>query len=269
MARESERAAVFPGATAARTIRAGLPILLAFCAAIAGASVAIADQHDTQRFNRGACAAAYPGWVRGLVDAYNEAAIQDPEFVLTKVPVPASYKATPAEELGYRVGLMAGHVLGLQYGEELGRGARTPDAEADFEKMADSTRKLEQHVKQYCGDLAAGLDWETTQMDEAGTATVASLHEAQLAMHLALTTNQEAAGAERAARGVREAEAKGEHAEADAWREVARTTAGWSEDFAKMTKGRAAAGRDEALRALSDATAAADRARKAVEDAGG
>jgi len=251
-----------------RHLERGTVVFLVCCAVVAGAVLALSDPYDAGRFNRGACAAAYPGWVRGLADGYNEARITDPQIVLVKIPLPATMK-TDAEEVGYRVGLMAGFVLGLQYGEELGRGARTPDAEADFNKMADATRQLDNHAKKFCGDQEAGLDWETTLMDEAGTATVASLHEAQLAMHFALTTNQEAAGTVRAARAALQADAKGDHAEADAWRATMKETLRWAEDFAQMTRGRAAAGRDEALRALSDADFAAGRARKAAEEAGG
>lgn len=269
MARQLGRVAVFFRAAGSRATLLGCAALLALGAGFTGASPALADpEAEAGRFNRGACAGSYPGWLRGVVDGYNESRTTDPQIVQAKTPIPATI-LTDAEKLGFKVGLMGGFVLGLQYGEELGRGARSPEAEADANRMGASTGQFQAQMTEYCAGLAVGLDWETALMDEAGTATVASLQEAQVAMHFAHTTNQHAACAQSAARSALTAEAKGEHAEAAAWRELVTRCAQWAADFAQMARGRAPAGRDEALRALSDVEAAMERAREAVASAGG
>lgn len=231
------------------------------------ATVAFADR-DTPQFHRGACQGAYPGWLRGVVDGYHELSMPsgDPTGVLAKVPTPAVLTSAD-ERLGYGDGLMAGFTLGMGYGAELGRAARTADF--NTEKMGQMTAQFQTYVATHCGDLVAALDWNTTFMNAAGTSTVASLNESQLAMHFAVSANQEAIAAEASARRALEAKAEGDEQAALKFREAAQLAAQLAGEFAQMAKSHAATGREEAVQAIIDAQAAADRAKKAAESTDG
>ena len=255
-----------------RRISAALP-LSAFAAIALGASMwgavdALADQ-DSSDFHRGACEGAYPGWLRGLVDGYNELAtspVTDASSVLPRIPTPKSLK--PGDErLGWGDGLKTGYTAGVNFGAELGRSARTPNS--DPPKMAQAMAQFDAYLKIHCGDLVAALDWETTFMNQRESSTVASLNEAQVAMGNAQQANQAALAAEEMARGAREAEAKGDHPAASQFRRAAQVSAEVAANLAQMARSHAAAGREEAVQAIIDADAAAERARKAAESAGG
>lgn len=255
-----------------RRISAAAPLsafaAIALCTSIWGASEALADQRSSE-FHRGACEGAYPGWLRGLVDGYNELStspVTDPSIVLPRVPTPKSLK--PGDErLGWGDGLKTGFKAGVDFGAELGRSARTPNS--DPPKMAQATAQFDAYLQIHCGDLVAALDWETTFMNQAGTSTVASLNEAQVAMGLAQQANQAALAAEEMARGAQQAEAKGDHPAALQFRRAAQVSAEVAANLAQMARGHAAAGREEAVQAIIDAQAAAGRAKKAAEGAGG
>lgn len=251
---------------------AGLPSALAAILALSagpwGATVALAGR-DTPQFQSGACRGAYPGWLRGVVDGYNDLSkspVENPSNVLLKVPTPKAF--SPGDErLGFGDGLQAGFRLGVDYGAELGKAARTRDDVS--QKMANLTAQFQAYMHTHCVDPAAALNWDTTFMNEAQTSTVASLNEAQLAMHLAATANQLAIGAENMAQEAREAQAKGDQAAVMALRAAAQSSAQTAAGFAQMAKSHAATGREEAVQAIFDAQAAADRARKAADSVGG
>jgi hypothetical protein len=241
---------------------------IALCASIWGASEALADQ-NTPQFHRGACQGAYPGWLRGVVDGYNglsTSPVADSSSVLQKVPTPKVLQSGD-ERLGYGDGLKEGFKLGVDFGVELAKAARTPDS--DSLRMDRATAQLHAYTKRHCGDLVAALDWNTTFMNAAETSTVASLNEAQVAMGLASNANQAALGAEEMARGAREAEAKGDQLAALKFRAAAQVSAQLAANLAQMARSHAVTGREEAVQAIIDAEAAADRARKAAESAGG
>lgn len=241
---------------------------IALSASLWPATDAAADQ-DTPQFHRGACQGAYPGWLRGVADGYNDLAsrpVKDASGVLQKVPTPA-VPAPGDERLGFGDGLQAGFKLGVEFGVELAKAARTADS--DSLRMDKATAQLGTYIKRHCGELVATLDWETTFMNAAGTSTVASLNEAQVAMSMAAHANQAAIGAEKLVRGAQEAEAKGDRLAAIRFRAAAQASAQLATNFAGMARSHAATGREEAVQAIIDAQAAADRARKAVEGAGG
>ncbi|RCW23221.1 hypothetical protein DFR48_10790 [Ciceribacter lividus] len=264
MARQIERkVTIIRGISAA-----SLAVLVILCANILGAAAAFADR-DSPQFHRGACEGSYPGWLRGVVDGYHDlslSSVKDPSSVLQMVPTPEELTSAD-ERLGYGEGLKEGFKLGVSYGVELGRAART--AESDAETMGQMTARFQAFVQEHCGDLIAALDWKKTFMNTAETSTVATLNEAQLAMHLAATANQLAISAEEMARGAQEAEAKGDLPAALKFRATAQSSAQMSASFAQMARSHAAAGREEAVQAIIDAEAAAERAKKAVDGAGG
>ncbi len=266
MTRQGERMVRCTGRSSATARAVELAAILAGCMNIGWTSVALADR-DTPQFQRGACQGAYPGWLRGVVDGYHglsTSPVADPSSVLKRVPTPETLH--PGEErLGFGDGLMFGFKAGVAYGSELGRAARTPDS--DDAKMLQSSAQLQAYMQTHCGDLVTALDWDTTAMNETGTSTIASLNEAQAAMHLAVSANQEAVVAERLARGAREADQKGDRAGASKFRESAEFAARMFEDFAAATRSQAALGREEAVQAITDAEQAAERAKKAAASA--
>ena len=232
------------------------------------AAPVVADENSPQ-FNRGACEGAYPGWLRGMVDGYHDLSAspeENPTEVRLRVPTPKALTSAD-ERLGYGDGLEAGFKLGVAYGVELGKAARTRNDVS--QEMANLTAKFQAYIQSHCGDLVAALDWNATYMNEARTSTVASLNEAQVTMHLAATANQMAIQAEDMARDAKEAQAKGDQPVFMALRAAAQTSAQTAAGFARMAKGHAATGREEAVQAIIDAQAAADRARKAAESLGG
>ena len=218
---------------------------------------------------RGACQGAYPGWLRGVVDGYNGTAASPVENkTLIKLSIPTPEVLKPGDErLGWGDGLEEGHRLGVEYGVELGKAARTP--ESNTAKMDDATTKLGNYIKLHCGGLIAPLDWDAIAMDDRGTTTITSLNEAQLTMSLAASANQIAIGTENLARCAREAEAKGDQVAAAKCRAEAKASAHIAIGFADMAKSHEAAGRAEAAIAVRDAKDAADKAKKAADDAGG
>jgi hypothetical protein len=242
---------------------------VALCVGLWGATAALADPQDTAEFRKGACAGAYPGWLRGKVDGYNEmirGPVTDPSSILPRAPTPKSL-TTANERLGYGDGLKAGFKAGVDYGVELGRAARTPDS--NTRKMDQALAEFDAYLRSHCGDSPAGLDWNTTFMNDRGSATVASLNEAQVAMHLAAGANQAAIVAEKSARGAQEAEAKGDQPVALKFRLTAQLSAQTAASLAEMARSHAATGLEEAIQAINDAQAAADRARKSADSAGG
>jgi hypothetical protein len=245
---------------------------IALCTGLFAALPAAGDPLAEKRIakvHRGACLGAYPGWLRGVVDGYNGLAanpVQDPSIVLPIVPVPKAVEPGP-ESLGFGNGLKAGYSAGVPFGVELARAARTP--ESDSAAMDRATAAFDAYVKAHCGDLVAALDWETTFMNQRESATVASLNAAKDAMVSAMQANLAAIGAEKLARGAREAEARGDPAAASAFWNAARFSAQTAADFAEVARSHAATGLEEAVQAIIDAKAAADRARKAVEGTGG
>ena len=256
-----------------RRIRAALPLsavaAIALCTGIWGATQALADDQRTPEFHRGACKGAYPGWLRGVADGYNglsTSPVTDPSIVLPRVPTPESLK--PGDErLGWGDGMKAGYKAGVDFGVELGRAARTPQSYPP--KMEQATEQLHAYVQTHCAGRVAALDWETTFMNKRGSSTVASLNEAQVAMGLASNANQAALGAEELARGAREAEAKGDQLVALKFRAAAQVSAQLAGNLAEMARSHAATGQEEAVQAIIDAQAAAERGRKAAESAGG
>jgi hypothetical protein len=238
------------------------------CPGLPAAGDPLADKRIA-KFHRGACLGAYPGWLRGVVDGYNGLAanpVQDPSIVLPIVPVPKAVESGP-ESLGFGDGLKAGFRAGVTFGVELARAAQTP--ESDSAAMDRASAELDAYVKAHCGDLVAALDWNTTFMNRRESATVASLNAAQVAMSNAMHANLAAIAADRLARGAREAEARGDAAAASAFRNAAQFSAKTAADFAQQARGQAAIGREEAVQAIINANAAAERARKAVEGTGG
>lgn len=217
---------------------------------------------------RGACQGAYPGYIRGIVDAYTglvAGPILDVSFVLKNVPTPEALK-TPDERLGWGDGLQEGYKAGLDYGMELGKAARSPTFK--IEAMNEATERLHAYTMAQCGDMIPELDWDTTMMNPNRTLTLTSLTLAYFAMERAANANEFAVGAENAARCAREAEAKGDQAGAQNCRAEARKLAESTVDFAEMAKGFAGQ-REEAVQAVADAEAAVEKAKKAADDAGG
>ena len=248
-----------------RTI--SLAVVVVLCANLLGTSVALSDR-DSPQFHRGACEGSYPGWLRGVVDGYHDlslGAANDPSIVLRVVPTPEELTSAD-ERLGYGEGLKEGFRLGVSYGVELGTAART--SEANLEIMQQYGTQLTAFAKVHCGELAAALNWDTTFMNTARTSTLAGLHEAFLAMSLAATANQQAVETEKLVREGQEAEAKGERETAAKYRETAEFTAQMAADLAQLARSHAAAGREEAVQAIIDAEAAAERAKKALDGAG-
>lgn len=265
MARQTRQIVTIARASAALSALAAFVLL---GVSLWGATPALADR-DSPEFHRGACEGAYPGWLRGVVDGYNglaQSPVVDATVILIKAHTPTSLTSDD-ERLGYGDGLMEGFKLGVGYGVELGKAARGPEHNASA--MEQSTGQLHAYVQNHCGELIAPLDWDTTLMNPAGTTTVTSLNEAHLAMTLAATANQAAIGAEKMATGAREAEAKGDQAEATKFREAAQFDAQTATTFAQLAQSHAAAGREEAVQAIMDAQAAAEKARKAADNAGG
>ncbi len=263
MTRQIERTATITRGMGA----ASLAAIVLLCASIVGTAVAFADR-DSPQFHRGACEGSYPGWLRGVVDGYHDlslSSVKDPSIVLRVVPTPEELTSAD-ERLGYGEGLMEGFRLGVSYGAELGRAART--SEANLEIMQQYGTQLTAFAKTHCGELVAALNWETTFMNTARTSTLAGLHEAFLAMSLAATANQQAVETEKLVRESQEAEAKGERETAAKYRETAEFTAQMAADLAQMARSHAAAGREEAVQAIIDAEAAAERAKKALDGAG-
>lgn len=268
MVRQAKRAADKGGRWCAAARRRRLAAVVVLCMSLCGATAARADR-DSPEFHRGACQGAYPGWLRGVVDGYNGLAaspVANATLVLTKVPLPLVL-TTPDEKLGYGDGLTEGFKLGVDYGVELGRAARAP--KSSTETMNRATEGLGAYITLHCGALIAALDWNTTIMNEAGTSTIASLNEAQIVMSLAASANQIAIGTENLAQCAREAEAKGDKPAAMKCRAEAQSSAQIAAGFADMAQARAAAGLEEATQAIMDAQAAAERAKKSAEDAGG
>lgn len=226
---------------------------------------AFADDDTAMRLN-GACKGSYPGWLRGVVDGYNNltsSPVENPTLVLERVPTPEAL-SKGAERLGFGDGLKDGFSLGVAYGTELARAARTRDDVS--QQMAEITARYQAYVREHCsGPGTTTLDWDTTFMNNRGTSTVTSLNEAQIAMHHAAIANQMANAAEDAARDAQEAQARGDQAVFQALRDTARLQARTAEDFAKLAKGQAAAGLEEATQAIIDAQSSAERARKAAE----
>ena len=242
--------------------------VMALCVSMGAATVARADR-DSPQFHRGACEGAYPGWLRGVVDGYNGLAaspVADATSVLVKVPLP-DVLTSADEKTGYGDGLMEGFKLGVAYGVELGRAARTPDSSTSV--MNRSTEGLGAYIALHCGALIAPLDWDTTMMNQAGTSTITSLNEAQIVMSLAASANQISISTENLARCAREAETKGDKLAALKCRAGAQSSAQIVADFADTAQAHAAAAREEAVQAIIDAQAAAERAKKAAEDTGG
>jgi len=244
-----------------------LAFVFVLCANLVEASVAFADR-DSPQFHSGACKGAYAGWLRGVVDGYHDLSgspVENPSSVLLRIPTPAVL--SPGDErLGFGDGLQEGFKLGVDYGVELGRGARTTDV--DSEKMAQLTAQFQAYVRTHCITPATALDWDQTFMNDRGTSTVTSLNEAQVAMHAAVSANQMAVAAEESARYAHEAEARGDRSAVQAFRESARFHARTSADFAQLARNQAAAGREEAVQPIMDAEAAAERAKKAADSIG-
>lgn len=264
MTRQIERTATIIRGIGATSLAA----IVLLCASIVGTTVAFADR-DSPQFHRGACEGSYPGWLRGVVDGYHDlslSAVKDPSIVLRMVPTPEELTSAD-ERLGYGEGLKEGFRLGVSYGVELGRAART--SEPDLEIMQQYATQLTAFAKTHCGELVAALNWETTFMNTTRTSTLAGLHEAFLAMSLAATANQQAVETEKLVRDGQEADAKGEHETAAKCRETAQFTAQMAADLAQMARSHASVGREEAVQAIIDAEAAAERAKKAVDGAGG
>ena len=217
---------------------------------------------------RGACQGAYPGWLRGVVSGYTGSVgspVTDASIVIQLVPTPEALQ-TPAERLGWGDGLQVGFSAGVDYGVELGRAART--SEFNGATMNHAIERLHAFTAAQCGDLIPPLDWDTTMMNQNQTLTLTSLKESYFAMERAANANEFAVGAENAARCAREAEAKGNQAEALKCRAEAKELAERTVNFAELTKSHAAQ-REEAVQAVNDAEAAVERARKAADDTGG
>lgn len=242
-------------------------VLFALFTSMEVATPARADQDTSQR-ERGACEGAYLGWLRGMVDGYHDLSAgpeENPTTIRQRVPTPEGL-ASADERLGYGDGLEAGFKLGVAYGVELGKAARMTDSNA--EKMTQKGTEFLAYIEEHCGHLTAALDWNKTFMNEARTSTVTSLNEAQLTMHLAANANQMAIQAENLARDAKDAQAKGDQGLVMAFRAAAQTSAQTAANFSQMAKSHAATGREEAVQAIIDAQAAADRARKAADSIG-
>ncbi|MBS0246796.1 MAG: hypothetical protein JSR61_09255 [Proteobacteria bacterium] len=250
-------------------------LLLASGLLIAGVGGAFADKTKAElqaeaaaHRARGACQGAYPGWLRGVVAGYTGSAaspVTDASFILDSVPTPDVLQ-TPDERLGWGDGLQEGFKAGVAYGVELGKAARTPNS--NTEVMNRATEQLHAFITNQCGGLIAPLDWDTTMMNNNRTLTITSLNETQLAMTLAATVNQIAVTTENLARCAREAEAKGDQAAAMRCRAEAKSSAQLAANLNEMVKSHAAQ-REEAVQAVNDAQASAEKARKAADDTGG
>jgi len=256
------------GATSAARSLFAFSVILALALSPCGAIDAFADDDIAMRLS-GACKGSYPGWLRGVVDGYNEltnSPVENPTLVLKRIPTPEQL-SVGAERLGFGDGLQAGFKLGVAYGVELRKSARTRDDVS--QQMAELTAQFQAYVQEHCTGPGVSLNWETTFMSHRGTSTVTSLNEVQLAMHLAATTNQLAIQAENMAQEAKEAEARGDHSVIQAFRAAAQSSAQTAANFAQMAKSHAATGREEAVQAIIDAQAAADRAKKAADSIGG
>ncbi|MBB6179615.1 hypothetical protein [Pseudorhizobium flavum] len=244
-------------------------VAIAILFTVLGDVPAVLADRDSPQYHRGACEGAYPGWLRGLVDGYNgvaDASATGGSVSLAAAPVPDSITSAD-ERQGYKEGLQAGFAYGVAYGVQLGKSARTDETDANI--MNRATEGLSVYIQSHCGALIPYIDWDRTFLNASGTATATSLTAAQLAMHNAATANQLAVGAEASAQEARDAEAKGDHPVALANRLAAQSAAQMAAGFADMARSQAAAGREEAVQAIIDAQAAAERARKAADSAGG
>ncbi|HCL67253.1 MAG TPA: hypothetical protein DIC56_20940 [Rhizobium sp.] len=263
-----ERVESFIRRISAKASLSFIAAIIVLCTSIWGLTPALADRDNPQR-ERGACEGAYPGWLRGIVDGYNDLSkspVENPSNLLLKVPTPAALPKGDAR-LGFGDGLQEGFKLGVAYGVELGKAARTRDNVS--QKMADLTAQFQAYIQTHCVEPAAALNWDTTFMNDRGTSTVSSLNEARLVMHLAANANQMAIQAENLAQEAKEAEAKGDQAVVTALKAGAQSSAQTAANFAQMAKSHAATGREEAVQAIIDAQAAADRAKKAADSIGG
>ena len=180
-------------------------------------------------------------------------------------PVPESITSAD-EQLGYKEGLQGTFAFGVAYGVELGKAARTDDSSTAI--MNQATEDLGAYVSNHYGYLTPYLDWDNTFLNASRTATATRLNAAQMAMHHAAAANQLAVGAEASARDARQAEAKGDHPAALSHRLTARSGAQIASGFAEMARSNAATGREEAVQAIIDAEAAAERAKEAADSAG-
>jgi len=264
MAWQIKRAGTWLRWTSTTVLHWSLLIAITVGAMAMDAAPVVADE-DSPQFNRGACEGAYPGWLRGMADGYHDLSAgpeQNPTRIRLRVPTPEALTSAD-ERLGYGDGLEAGFKLGVAYGVELGKAARTPKDVS--QEMANLTAQFQAYIQRHCGDLVAALDWKATYMNEDRSSTVASLNEAQVAMHLAATANQMAIQAEDMARDAKEAQAKGDQPVFMALRAAAQTSARTAAGFAQMAKGHAAAGREEAVQPIIDAQSAAERAKKAAD----
>ena len=251
-------------------------LLLASGLLIAGVGGALADKTKAEleaeaaaHRARGACQGASPGWLRGVVDGYNGAATSPVENkTLIKLSIPTPEVLKPGDErLGWGDGLEEGHRLGVDYGVELGKAARTPESNTATMDVVSSLFGF--FFVFFCVGLFVLLVWVATVMDDRGTTTITSLNEALLTMSLAASANQIAIGTENLARCAREAEAKGDQAAALKCRAEAKASAQIAAGLADMARSHEAAGRAEAAVAVRDAKDAAEKARKAADDTGG
>ena len=244
-----------------------LPMAIGLCLGPISAPSAFADR-DTPQFHSGACTGAYPGWLRGVSDGYNNltaSPVENPTSVLIRVPTPDILPKGDAR-LGFGDGLQEGFKLGVAYGAELAKASRTRQSPQD--QLVALSGALKTYMDVHCVTPATALDWETTFLNDRGTATIASLNEALVAMHLAVSANQLANAAEDAARSAQEAQARGDQPAVQAFLDAAKLHARTAADFADLAKSHAAAGREEATQAIMDAQSSAERARKAVDDIG-
>ncbi|MDE3175688.1 MAG: hypothetical protein KGM15_06195 [Pseudomonadota bacterium] len=241
--------------------RAACSAVMAVAACLCGAAAAAADP-DTPAFHRGACEGAYPGYLRGVVDGYNELS----QRRMDAIPNPAALAAGD-ETLGYRAALWAGYGIGLSYGMALAKAARG-DGEIPRDEMMQPGLRLNDYLAKHCGVAPAGLEPGAVPLNQTGAATAATLNEAQIAMSIAYWANQSALVAEKMARGAREAEAKGDKDLFLKFRDAARTSAQQAANFAQQARAYSRTGKEEAVPAINDAQAAAERARKAADSLG-
>lgn len=235
------------------------------CVGSAYTKVAIADV-DTPQKKKGVCEAVVPGWLRGVADGYNGFPDRTVQGGLGVIPVPAEL-ASEDSIAGYRYGLTGGYAYGLDFGKRLADQARAAEPAGDDEMSRDQL-ELKNLLDRYC-EVPQSLEWSAIPLNPDGSTTAASLHDAQLAMAWAVQANIAAAGAEKAARAVREAEAKGDQASAAILRASAQSIAGYAATSAQTAGTYAATGREEATQAIIDAQAAAARAKKAAESVAG
>ena len=236
-------------------------LLSALVAAIAlspGMALAKVDR-KSRAYHRAACAASYPGWLRGIVDGYN--GLSNAMYI----PIPDAL-TTDKESAGFTEGLINTFELGTAFGKALSEYARTP--QRNTTAMNRKSEQFGAYRKTHCRGPDLALDWDTLVMSRNETSTATSVREAYFAMQSAANTNQAALSAEEAARDAREAKAKGDHESAALSRESARFSARMAADFLEAAQNHAAASRADALLALMDAQAAAEKAKKAADSAG-